>query len=172
MDYRLEVVGIPVSDVDDSIDFYVNRVGFHLDHDIEPGPGMRVVQMTPSGSPSSVVIGRGLPLGEPGTTKGLQLVVEDIDAAQAELAETASRSPTSSSSARGKPRLPVRVLQRSDGNGWSLRRSSGGDRRRLGRNWLHAEVSSHAPPQPAAPPWRPARRRPPGYGTRIPISRR
>ena len=53
------------------------QVGFHLDHDIVPGPGMRVAQLTPPGSPCSVVMGVGMPLGEPGATKGLQLVVED-----------------------------------------------------------------------------------------------
>ena len=79
MDYRLEVVGIPVSDVDQAKDFYTTKVGFHLDHDVQPGPEMRVVQMTPPGSPCSVVIGHGIPLGDPGTTKGMQLVVEDID---------------------------------------------------------------------------------------------
>ena len=85
MDMRLEVVGIPVSDVDAAKAFYVDRVGFGLDHDASPAPGMRVVQMTPPGSPCSVVIGEGLPLGEPGTTRGAQLVVDDIDAARDDL---------------------------------------------------------------------------------------
>jgi catechol 2,3-dioxygenase-like lactoylglutathione lyase family enzyme len=87
MDMRLEVIGVPVADVDASKAFYVEQVGFGLDHDIRPNEGMRVVQLTPPGSPCSVVIGEGLPLGEPGTTKGMQLVVEDIDAARAALAE-------------------------------------------------------------------------------------
>ena len=85
MDMRLEVIGIPVSDVDVAKTFYVDQVGFGLDHDIRPAPGMRVVQMTPPGSPCSVVIGEGMPLGEPGTTKGAQLVVEDIDEVRGEL---------------------------------------------------------------------------------------
>lgn len=106
MDYRLEVVGLPVSDVDRSIDFYVNRVGFHLDHDIEPGPGMRVAQMTPAGSPTSVVIGRGLPLGEPGSTKGLQLVVEITDVQQL--------------GPEGSPGSRFAFFADPDGNGWSL----------------------------------------------------
>lgn len=72
MDYRLEVVGIPVSDVDAALAFYTEVVGFHLDHDASPGNGMRVVQVTPPGSPTSVVFGQGMPLGEPGTTKGLR----------------------------------------------------------------------------------------------------
>ncbi|WP_091488599.1 VOC family protein [Microbacterium pygmaeum] len=121
MDYSLEVIGIPVSDVDAAIRFYVDQVGFHLDHDVSSSPGMRVVQLTPVGSPCSVVFGEGLPLGEPGSTKGMQLVVSDIDAARAELAE------------RGVPISEVMLLgpadregsrfaffQDPDGNGWSL----------------------------------------------------
>jgi catechol 2,3-dioxygenase-like lactoylglutathione lyase family enzyme len=87
MDLKLEVVPMPVSDVDAAKAFYTEKVGFNLDHDIEPGNGMRVVQMTPPGSACSVVIGIGLPLGEPGSVKGVQLVVEDIDAVRAGLAE-------------------------------------------------------------------------------------
>src|ERR671917_1984599 len=80
MDLKLEVVPMPVTDVDAAKAFYTEKVGFNLDHDVEPGNGMRVVQMTPPGSACSVVIGVGLPLGEPGSVKGVQLVVEDIDA--------------------------------------------------------------------------------------------
>ncbi|HEV3378780.1 MAG TPA: VOC family protein [Thermoleophilaceae bacterium] len=87
MDLKLEVVPMPVSDVDAAKAFYTEKVGFNLDHDIEPGNGMRVVQMTPPGSACSVVIGEGLPLGEPGSVKGVQLVVEDIDAVRATLAD-------------------------------------------------------------------------------------
>jgi catechol 2,3-dioxygenase-like lactoylglutathione lyase family enzyme len=87
MDLKLEVVPMPVSDVDAAKAFYTEKVGFNLDHDLEPGNGMRVVQMTPPGSACSVVIGEGLPLGEPGSVKGVQLVVEDIDAVRATLAD-------------------------------------------------------------------------------------
>jgi predicted enzyme related to lactoylglutathione lyase len=86
MDLKLEVVPIPVRDVDAAKDFYIKQVGFGLDHDVSPGGGMRVVQMTPPGSACSVVIGEGLPLGEPGSVKGVQLVVEDLDAVREELA--------------------------------------------------------------------------------------
>ena len=75
IEMRLEVVPIPVSDVDAAKAFYTERVGFHLDHDIRPNETMRVVQMTPTGSACSVVIGEGLPLGDPGSVKGVQLVV-------------------------------------------------------------------------------------------------
>jgi catechol 2,3-dioxygenase-like lactoylglutathione lyase family enzyme len=83
---KLEVVPIPVSDVDAAKSFYTEKVGFKLDHDIRPNEGMRVVQMTPPGSACSVVIGVGLPLGKPGSVKGVQLVVDDIDRVREELA--------------------------------------------------------------------------------------
>ena len=121
MDYSLEVIGVPVSDVDQAKDFYVDRVGFHLDHDIEPGPGMRVVQMTPPGSPTSVVIGRGLPLGEPGTTKGMQLVVHDIDAARSELAQRGVPiTEVQQLGPEGSPGSRFAFFSDPDGNGWSL----------------------------------------------------
>src|SRR6516164_2422088 len=86
MDMKLEVVPIPVRDVDAAKDFYTRQVGFGLDHDVRPSENMRVVQMTPPGSACSVVIAEGLPLGEPGSIKGVQLVVQDLDAIRAELA--------------------------------------------------------------------------------------
>jgi catechol 2,3-dioxygenase-like lactoylglutathione lyase family enzyme len=86
MDMKLEVVPVPVRDVDAAKDFYTRQVGFRLDHDVRPNENMRVVQMTPPGSACSVVIGEGLPLGEPGSVKGVQLVVEDLDAVRSDLA--------------------------------------------------------------------------------------
>src|SRR3981081_4102400 len=86
IDMKLEVVPIPVSDVDAAKAFYSEKVGFHLDHDVRPTQGMRVVQMTPPGSACSVVIGERRPLGKPGSVKGVQLVVQDIDAAREALA--------------------------------------------------------------------------------------
>src|SRR2546430_2449723 len=86
IEMKLEVVPIPVSDVDAAKAFYTEKVGFHLDNDVRPNPGMRVVQMTPPGSACSVVIGEGLPLGKPGSVKGVQLVVQDIDATREALA--------------------------------------------------------------------------------------
>src|SRR5207302_2517474 len=86
IDMKLEVVPIPVSDVDAAKAFYTEKVGFHLDHDARPNERMRVVQMTPPGSACSVVVGEGLPLGAPGSVKGVQLVVEDIDAVRETLA--------------------------------------------------------------------------------------
>lgn len=86
MDMRLELVPLPVVDVERSKDFYVDVVGFHLDHDVQPGNGMRIVQLTPPGSACSVVIGTGMGNGpEHGTVKNLHLVVSDIGAARDEL---------------------------------------------------------------------------------------
>src|SRR5258708_30683875 len=81
MDMKLELVPVPVSDVDRAKAFYVEKVGFHLDHDVQPGNGMRVIQLTPPGSACSILIGSGM--GEitetkPGSVKGLHLVVQDI----------------------------------------------------------------------------------------------
>lgn len=84
MDYKLEVVVVPVSDVDRAKQFYCDRVGFHLDVDHSSGD-FRVVQMTPPGSACSITIGTGLVDSAPGSLKGLQLVVADIEAAQADL---------------------------------------------------------------------------------------
>jgi catechol 2,3-dioxygenase-like lactoylglutathione lyase family enzyme len=83
MDFKLEVVVLPVSDVDRAKDFYENRAGFHLDHDVSPNEHMRVVQLTPPGSACSIVIGVGGM--EPGSIQGLQLTVADIEAARAQL---------------------------------------------------------------------------------------
>jgi catechol 2,3-dioxygenase-like lactoylglutathione lyase family enzyme len=85
MDYKLEVVVVPVSDVDRAKAFYVEQMGFDVDHDSEPTEGVRVVQLTPRGSGCSIVIGTGLAPMEPGSIKGLQLVVDDMDAAVADL---------------------------------------------------------------------------------------
>jgi catechol 2,3-dioxygenase-like lactoylglutathione lyase family enzyme len=86
MDMKLELVVVPVSDVDRAKAFYVDQVGFGLDVDTSPSEGFRVVQMTPPGSACSITIGTGLGASEPGSLKGLHLVVSDIDQAHAELA--------------------------------------------------------------------------------------
>ena len=121
MDYRLEVIGIPVSDVDAAKDFYASKAGFHVDHDIEPGPGMRVVQLTPQGSPTSIVIGLGMPLGEPGSTKGVQLVVDDIDTARAELAGRGVQiTEVQQLGPEGAPGSRFAFFSDPDGNGWAV----------------------------------------------------
>jgi catechol 2,3-dioxygenase-like lactoylglutathione lyase family enzyme len=86
MDMKLEVVPIPVSDVDRAKAFYVDQVGFEADHDHRLGDDVRFVQLTPPGSACSIVIGNGITPSEPGSAQGMILVVADIDAARAELA--------------------------------------------------------------------------------------
>jgi catechol 2,3-dioxygenase-like lactoylglutathione lyase family enzyme len=84
MDYRLEVVVVPVSDVDRAKAFYSERCGFAVDLDTTNG-GLRVVQITPPGSACSITVGSGITTSEPGSYDGLQLVVTDIEAARTEL---------------------------------------------------------------------------------------
>jgi catechol 2,3-dioxygenase-like lactoylglutathione lyase family enzyme len=108
MDWKLEVVTLPVSDVDRSKHFYVDQVGFVCDVDDSPYPGFRVVQMTPPGSACSVTIGLGINPAPPGSVKGLQLVVSDVDAAREQLAS------------RGVDVTPVRHIEQGewlDGHG-------------------------------------------------------
>jgi catechol 2,3-dioxygenase-like lactoylglutathione lyase family enzyme len=85
MDYKLELVVLPVSDVDRAKAFYCDRMGFHLDVDHQPNEQFRVVQMTPPGSACSITVGKGVTTAEPGSVRGLHLVVVDIEAARGEL---------------------------------------------------------------------------------------
>jgi catechol 2,3-dioxygenase-like lactoylglutathione lyase family enzyme len=87
MDWKLELVAIPVSDVDRAKEFYVDKVGFNADHDHQVSDELRFVQLTPPGSACSISIGKGLAKMEPGTLQGLQLCVTDIDAARKQLAD-------------------------------------------------------------------------------------
>jgi predicted enzyme related to lactoylglutathione lyase len=86
MDMKLELVAIPVSDVDRAKDFYV-QAGFNLDHDHQVSDTIRFVQLTPPGSACSIAVGQGITEGVPGSAKGMQVVVADADAARAELVE-------------------------------------------------------------------------------------
>jgi catechol 2,3-dioxygenase-like lactoylglutathione lyase family enzyme len=87
MDWKLEVVVVPVTDVDRAKEFYLEKMGFHLDADAQPTESMRVVQMTPPGSACSLTVGPVLvdPATPPGPRASLQLVVTDIEAARTEL---------------------------------------------------------------------------------------
>jgi catechol 2,3-dioxygenase-like lactoylglutathione lyase family enzyme len=86
VNWTLEVVVVPVSDVDRAKAFYADRLGFRVDHDTVVGEGMRLVQLTPPGSGCSIVIGEGVvPAMEPGSLAGLQLVVRDVHAAREQL---------------------------------------------------------------------------------------
>jgi len=85
MDWKLELVAIPVTDVDRAKAFYVEQVGFNADHDFQVRDDLRFVQLTPPGSACSVVLGTGITEMPPGSQKGLQMVVEDVEAARSEL---------------------------------------------------------------------------------------
>jgi catechol 2,3-dioxygenase-like lactoylglutathione lyase family enzyme len=88
MKMSLEVVPLPVSDVDRSLSFYVEQVGFHLDHDVQPGNGMRVVQLTPPGSACSIVFGVGMgDANPPGSIRNVHLVVDDVSEARRRLVQ-------------------------------------------------------------------------------------
>jgi predicted enzyme related to lactoylglutathione lyase len=86
MDFKLELVAIPVSDVDRAKSFYVEQAGFNADHDHRVSDDVRFVQLTPPGSACSISIGEGISDAAPGSVKGMQLVVADIEQAHAELA--------------------------------------------------------------------------------------
>jgi catechol 2,3-dioxygenase-like lactoylglutathione lyase family enzyme len=85
MDWKLELVAIPVTDVDRAKSFYVDKVGFNADHDHRVSDELRFVQLTPPGSACSIAIGEGVTDAEPGSVKGMQIVVDDIEAAHAHL---------------------------------------------------------------------------------------
>ena len=87
MNWTLEVVIVPVSDVDRAKAFYADQLGFNVDHDSRTSDGFGPVQLTPPGSGCSIVIGKGLVEMAPGSLQGLQLVVSDIHAARAQLAD-------------------------------------------------------------------------------------
>jgi catechol 2,3-dioxygenase-like lactoylglutathione lyase family enzyme len=87
MDWKLELVAIPVSDVDRGKAFYAEKIGFTVDHDHAVSAALRFVQLTPPGSACSIAFGTGLVDAEPGSVKGMQIVVDDVEAARAELVE-------------------------------------------------------------------------------------
>ena len=121
MDLKLEVVPIPVTDIDAAKAFYTEQVGFHLDHDVRPNERMRVVQMTPPGSACSVVIGEGLPLGEPGSVKGVQLSVDDVDAVREMLAgRGVAVGDVQQLGPEGTPGSRYVFFEDPDGNEWAV----------------------------------------------------
>jgi catechol 2,3-dioxygenase-like lactoylglutathione lyase family enzyme len=123
MDWKLELVPIPVSDVDRAKAFYTEKAGFHADHDHTVSEQIRFVQLTPPGSACSITFGLGIVDTPPGSVKGLTLVVTDIDAARAELLE------------RGVDVSEVQkfdwgsfvFFEDPDGNSWSVQQIPGGD---------------------------------------------
>jgi catechol 2,3-dioxygenase-like lactoylglutathione lyase family enzyme len=117
MEMKLEVVMLPVKDIDNSIDFYKNKVGFNLDHDIQPGNGMRVVQLTPVGSGCSIVFGIGMgELASPGSIRNTHLVVEDIALAHNEL----KKNGVDISEVNDMGGVKYAYFKDPDGNTWAL----------------------------------------------------
>ena len=115
MDFKLELVAVPVSDVDRAKDFYV-KVGFNADHDHRVSDSMRFVQLTPPGSACSIAIGEGIMETEPGSVQGLQLVVRDIDDAHAALVERGIEA----SDIQDFPWGSFTFFSDPDGNGWAV----------------------------------------------------
>ncbi|TDU89145.1 putative enzyme related to lactoylglutathione lyase [Kribbella voronezhensis] len=116
MDWKLELVSVPVSDVDRAKAFYTEQVGFHADHDHQVTDELRFVQLTPPGSACSIAIGTGLPQAAPGSVRGLQIVVADVAAARAELVERGVEV----SDIEEFPWGNFAFFNDPDGNSWSL----------------------------------------------------
>jgi predicted enzyme related to lactoylglutathione lyase len=116
VEWRLELVQVPVSDVDRAKAFYAEQVGFHLDHDHQVSEGLRFVQLTPPGSGCSIALGTGLGTMPPGSVQGLQLVVPDIEAARAELVGRG----VDASKIQDFPWGSFVFFSDPDGNGWAV----------------------------------------------------
>ena len=123
MRMRLELVPIPVSDVDRAKAFYTEQVGFNADLDERFGDSFRVVQLTPPGSACSICIGVGIVDTPPGSVKSLHLVVDDIHAARGELLERGVEiTEVQDMSAPGKPTVSYAYFKDPDGNTWALQK--------------------------------------------------
>jgi predicted enzyme related to lactoylglutathione lyase len=116
VDWKLELVAVPVSDVDRAKAFYTERVGFNADHDHRVSDSVRFVQLTPAGSACSIAIGDGLVKTTPGSAQGLQLVVDDVEAARAELLERGVEV----SEVQDFPWGSFAFFSDPDGNGWAV----------------------------------------------------
>ena len=116
MDWKLELIAVPVSDVDRAKAFYTDQVGFVADHDHQVSDTMRFVQLTPPGSACSIAIGSGIMDTVPGSVQGLQLVVSDIDAAHDELAGRGVQV----SDVQDFPWGRFVFFRDPDGNGWAV----------------------------------------------------
>jgi predicted enzyme related to lactoylglutathione lyase len=113
---KLELIQVPVSDVDRAKDFYVNKVGFNEDHDHQVNDEIRFVQLTPPGSACSIALTTGAHAMEPGTVEGIQLVIDDADAARADLAERG----VDVSEVQDFPWGRFVFFKDPDGNGWAI----------------------------------------------------
>ena len=122
MDMRLELVPLPSTDVDRSKAFYVDQVGFHLDHDVEPGNGMRVVQLTPPGSACSIVVGVGISDPHAAPVLNLHLVVDDLDGARGTLVSSGVEVSAIQDMGGG---VRYAYFSDPDGNSWALQQIGG-----------------------------------------------
>ena len=123
MEMKLELVPIPVTDVDRAKAFYTDQVGFNADLDERFGESFRVVQLTPPGSACSICIGVGIVDTPPGSVKGLHLVVDDIHATREEfLSRGVEVSEVQDMSAPGKPTVSYAYFSDPDGNSWALQK--------------------------------------------------
>jgi predicted enzyme related to lactoylglutathione lyase len=120
MEWKLELVAIPVSDVDVAKAFYTQKVGFNADHDHTVSDELRFVQLTPPGSACSIAIGKGIVEGEPGSVRGVQLVVSDINAARRVLVEGG----VDVSEVKELPGGPFVFFSDPDGNGWAVQQGA------------------------------------------------
>ncbi len=116
MDWELQLVAVPVSDVDRAKAFYTEKAGFNADHDHQVNEELRFVQLTPPGSACSIAFGTGITEMEPGSAEGLQLVVSDINAARAELLERGVEVSEIQEFAWGS----FVFFSDPDGNGWAV----------------------------------------------------
>ena len=116
MDWKIELVTIPVSDVDRAKAFYTEKVGFNADHDHRVSDEVRFVQLTPPGSACSIALGTGISQSQPGSVQGIQRVVSDINAARAELLERRVQVSEVQEFAWGS----FVFFSDPDGNGWAV----------------------------------------------------
>ena len=122
MDYKLELVAVPVSDVDRAKAFYTDQAGFNADHDHRVNDELRFVQLTPPGSACSIVLGEGIVDSAPGSVSGLQMVVSDVEQAHAEL----SGRGVEVSDIEHMPWGSFVFFSDPDGNGWAVQPVPGG----------------------------------------------
>lgn len=122
MDWKLEVVAVPVSDIDRAKAFYTDQVGFNADHDHTVSDEIRFVQLTPPGSACSIALGKGIVDTAPGSARGLQLVVPDVEAARAELVERGVEV----SDVQHFPWGSFVFFDDPDGNGWAVQQNPQG----------------------------------------------
>jgi len=116
MDWKIELIGIPVSDVDRAKEFYTEKAGFVLDHDHKVSDEVRFVQLTPPGSACSIALGVGIIDVPPGSVQGVQMVVADIQAARAELLQRG----VDVSEVQEFPWGSFLFFSDPDGNGWAI----------------------------------------------------